>query len=481
MSSVTNISGFYELPKAIPNVSPDELRVIEKLLAVWAAKLKRNQIRSTYFDGKNPLKPTGNIPEEALSRVRAVLGWPAKAVTGLSQRIIFDGFVTTTDDQDPFELQGLLDDNRFDLEFPQATDSSLKHSCSFITTAKGDVHSGEPDVLIMARSAEFSGGLWDKRRRRVEGYVAVKDLDGEGRVSSFDAFLPDVVISCEKQPSGKWKADRRKNTLGEVLVEALPFDPQLDRPFGRSRISRAVMNITDRALMTIGRTEIGSDFFAVPRMLALGVAEDAFSKGKWQASIDRWFALTRDEEGELPDVSQLPQLTMQPLLEQYRMYASQFAGETGLPISSLGIVQDNPTSAEAMYAAEKDLVVQARATTRVFGGALRQVARKAVMIRDGLNEAPPELRGIRANWVNPAFTSPVTAADALVKLSGVFPWLGESEVALEYAGFTQAEITRLLADKRRSSMGSLIGRLTAAQDQGEAPQPASQPASQRET
>ena len=439
-----------QLPRFMTGVTHAELDTIRSLAATWRQKYTRNLLRSVYYDGKMPLKPTGNIPAEAFRRIRAVLGWPEKAVSGLAERTVFDGFVTPGQDQDPFELADLLDANRFDLELPQAIVSAFKHSCAFITTAVGDVQAGEPEVLIMARSAEWSAGLWDKRRRTVGAALAITDLDTDGRPTAMDVYLPDVVLSCTRRASGSWVAARLPNPLGEVLVEPLTYDPQLDRPFGRSRITRAVMNIVDHALTTIVRTEIGADFYAAPRMVALGVAEDAFTRGKWQAAIDRWFAITRDEEGELPTVTQLPQMTMQPLMDQYRMYASQFSGETGLPVSSLGIVQDNPPSAEALYAAEKDLIVKARASTRVLGAALRQVARRAVMLRDNLTEAPAELRQIRANWLNPAFTSPVTAADALVKLSSVFPWLGDTEVALEYAGFTNPEVTRLLADKRRA-------------------------------
>src|SRR5690606_19360486 len=140
------------------------------------------------------------------------------------------------------------------------------------------------------------------------------DVDpNTGLPTSLFVSLPDVVLLLEKRPSGSWVTDRRPNPRGEVLATPIPYRPELDRPFGRSRISRAVMNITDRALLTIIRSEIASDFYATPRMYALGASEDAFKKGKWQAAIDSWFAITRDEEGQIPTVGQFPQMTMQPL------------------------------------------------------------------------------------------------------------------------------------------------------------------------
>ena len=428
---MTAFAGVWSVPSFVTNVTDAELDAIRALFAVWQEKYPRNLLRSQYRNMKVRLKPSANVPAEALARVEAVTDWPEKAVSALAERSVFEGFVAPGDAQDPFDLGGLLDQNRFDLELPQAIESTYTHSCSFITTALGDTLSGEPEVMIMAREALWTAARWDSRRRAVR-----------------DVLFPDVVLSLSRRPSGAWTAERRVNPLGEVLAEPLPNAPTLDRPFGRSRISRAVMNITDRALMAIVRNEIGSDFYALPRMYALGVAEDAFSRGKWNAAVDSWFAISKDEDGEKPTVGQFPQMTTQPLNDHYRTIATQFSGATGVPVAALGIVTDNPPSAEALSADDRRLVGAAAKQNRVFTASLRRVAQRTVRLRDG-GGVTDELRGIDAAWANPAFTSPATSADALVKLASVFPWMSDSEVALQFAGFSQAEITRLLADKAR--------------------------------
>lgn len=312
----------------------------------------------------------------------------------------------------------------------------------------------------MARSAEWSTAIWDKRRRMVSSALTITETNSDGHPSLMEVWLPDAVLTLTRRPSGSWVAERRVHTLGEVLVEPLAYDPQLDRPFGRSRISRPVMNITDHALSTIVRTEISADFYAAPRMMALGVTQDAFKRGKWDAAVDRWFAISKDEDGDLPKVEQFPQMTMQPLTDLYRMYATQFSGATGVPVANLGIVTDNPPSAEALFADDRRLVNTAKRQNRIMASSLRRVAQKIVRIRDD-SALTPELQQIDASWANPAFTSPTAAADALQKLSLVFPWLSESEVALEFAGFSHSEITRLLSDKRRSQTTSALGALSA--------------------
>jgi hypothetical protein len=247
-----------------------------------------------------------------------------------------------------------------------------------------------------------------------------------------------------------------------VLVEPLTYDPQLDRPFGRSRITRAVMDITDRAARTVMRTEISAEFYASPQRYVLGADESAWADvDKWKAVMGRFLTLTKDEDGDTPSVGQFPQATMQPHFDMLRLLATQFAGETGVPVSSLGVVADNPSSAEAIYAAKEDLIVEAQASNRVLGASLARVAQRAVMLRDGLTAPTDDLRRLQTRWADPAFTSPVSAGDALVKLSAVFPWLGESEVALEMAGFTAPQIVRLLSDKRRAGSADVLAAITA--------------------
>lgn len=470
--SIVSVPALYGAPNIVAGISEQELDIVRDLFTVWQDKYQRNLLRSMYFDGKVPLRPTGNIPEESMRRIKAVLGWPEKAVSVLAERSVFEGFVSKQgDNADPFELSEILDDNRFDLELPQTISAAYKNSCAFITTALGDVQSGEPKVLILSRSAEWSAAIWDERKRALKAFMAITEINQDtGTPTVVDVYLPDVVLSMTRRPSGSWVTDRRDNPLNEVLVEPMSFDPQLNRPFGRSRISRAVMNITDRALMNIVRTEISADFYAAPRMYALGVAESAFNKGKWEAAIDRWFAITADADGNKPEVGQFAQMTMQPLTEQYKLCATQFSGETGVPVSNLGIITDNPPSAEALYADDRRLVSIAGRQNRIFGSAVKRVGQRVVRLRDSVG-LTSDLRGLSTNWVNPAFTSPSTAADALVKLATVFPWMSESEVALEFAGFSQSEIQRLLADKRRAEGRALLTSLS-----GLAPKPAPTPA-----
>lgn len=450
-----------EVPNRIDGVDDDELDTIRGLFKQLADKQPRCMLRSTYFDGKAVLKDLGiSIPPQ-LSRMNVALGWPSLAVRALAARNIWDGFVHPDQPNDPFGLADVLDQNRFDLELPQAIHSAYKHSVSFITTTLGDEESGEPPVVVMAREAVWTTATWDRVRRRVSAGLAVTAVDEFERATAFTVYLPDAVLQVSTGKNG-FVADRLPNPLGVPLIEPLAYDPQLDRPFGRSRISRPLMSLTDQGMRTIARSEVGAEFFNAPQRWIMGADKDSWSQtNKWQAYVGRFLALTKDEDGDTPTVGQFSQGSQQPHTDQFRSIAARAASEMNLDLSQMGVVHDNPSSAEAIYAAKEPLIMEARASNRVFGAALQRVAERVVMLRDDLEESSPELRRLRAKWQNPAFPTPVSAADAMTKEIAAMPWVAETQVALERFGHDEGEILRMMSDKRRAGASSVLSILAA--------------------
>ena len=442
-----------QAPATISGVTEAELDKIRELWHVWESKIHRNLLRSAYYDAKVPVKNLYmSTPASVAQRIKAVLGWPAKAVDSLADLSMFEGYVTQDSASDPFELKEILNRNSFNIEFSQAVRSAYKHSCAFITVAKNP--DKPDDILLMARSAEYSAATWDRVKRDMDGMLSVVDLDKEGKPSIVDVFLPHVTLRLSNDLKG-WSAERIENPFGQVMAEPIVYDPDMSRPFGRSRISRPVMAITDNAMRTILRAEVSSEFYTSPRIAMIGVSEDAFDAGKWQLAIDRWVGFGRDQDGQAPTLHQLSQMTMQPLLDQYRWYAAQFAAETNLPISALGIVQDNPPSAEALRTAKDDLLTRATNANIHHAKALKRLAWKTIALRDGITEIPAEALSLEAKFTNLRPGSALSA-DSLAKLAAVFPYFANSEIALEYAGFTRQEIERLLAEKKRIEAQAML-------------------------
>lgn len=450
----------------VPGLTFEEQGELDLLLLQLAAKLPRNLLRAAYYDGKNAVKDLGISTPPSFRRVATVLGWPAKAVDVLNRRCNLDGFVIPDGNADDLGLTDLWNANNLDSESAQAGVSSLIHSCAFLVTTLGDVDSGEPEVVITARDALSGTGVWDPRRRVLRSFLSVIDTDSDGRPTEMVMYLPDGHITMT-QTLAVWKVERRAHNLGRVPVEPLVYQPRLGRPFGSSRISRAVMSLTDSALRTVIRSEVSAEFYSAPQRYLLGADESAFQdaagnvKTQWQAILGRVWAIDSDDEGNVPQVGQFAQMTQQPHMDQLRAWAQLFAGETSIPVSSLGISTDaNPASAEAYHASREDLIQEAEGVTDGWSPAWTRTALTAIQLRDGLDSIPADLTRLRAKWRNPATPSRAAAADAMLKLVQAFPWMAESEVALEQVGFDQTTIDRLLADKRRSGGSAALRALT---------------------
>ena len=178
--------------------------------------------------------------------------------------------------------------------------------------------------------------------------------------------------------------------------------------------------------------------------------------------MSRIKVLEPNEDGDAPSVQRFSGESPQPHVDLLRMWASAFAGDQGLSLDSLGIVQDNPSSAEAIYAAKEDLIVLTGHANRSWGRGAADAARMAVMLRDGLSEVPEELRDMSAQYTDPALTSPTAKADAFTKLASAIPGFSETEVGLEMAGLTREQIIRFQAERRTSMISSLVERIAAS-------------------
>ena len=463
----------------VAGLSDDERAMLSELWKVWTVKLRRNILRAQYYDQHNVLKDLEIAIPPHLTDLELVLGWPAKAVDVLARRCKLDGFVVPGSDDDPFGVAELWRDNDMHIELPQTLSSAFVHSCAFVTVTRGDSGEGEPDVLLSSQSALYASGVWDSRRRRLKAALTITDMDDIGRVTAWAMFMQGVTITARYMDE-KWEVDRFEHTLDRLPVEVIPYKPRLDRPFGSSRISRAVMGLADSALRTLFRMEVHAEFFSSPQRYAMGADESMFVNAdgdpltQWEAILGRVWAAGRDPDtGDVPQLGQFASSSPQPHTEQLRSLAAMFCSETSLPLNALGIVQDNPSSAQALEAAERDLIIEARYAMDCFGPRLCRIMSTAVQIRDDLDSSPDELKSLDALWRDPENPPQSAAGDFLIKTVQAMPWLAESRVPLEQLGWDATTVDRAWADKRRANVTSLLNRLPVpGQDQPGQQEPA---------
>lgn len=461
------ISSALALPYTIPGLTEREAAYLTSLVQRLGSKQIRNTLRSKYYDAKQTVRHLGIAIPPHLQSIETVIGWPAKAVDDLEQRIDFDGFVIPGASWTDFGLDLIWSENHLALEASQAHASALKYAVSFVAVLAGDKAAGEPEVIVRPLSAMSSTAIWDPLRRRVEAALSVTAADGHG-VREFILYTDERIITVSRDYSG-WLVDARAHNLKRAPVAVLPFKPNLESPYGKSRISRAVMSITDRAVRTLLRMEVSAEFYSAPQRYALGAKESAFTNENgtlrtgWEMTIGKMLVLAGDQDNDkLPQVGQFPQLTMEPHMGMVRSDAAMFSGETGIPVDTLGIIHDQPASAEGVMARYQPLIKTAERAQVPFGIGWVDAAKLAVQVRDGLSEPPDSLRLMQASFRPAHLTTIGEASDAMVKQIAAIPWIGESTVALERLGYTQTEIERMLEDRRRGTVTSLVTSLAAS-------------------
>lgn len=444
-----------------PNgLTAEEALVLNKLLETWEAKQPRNTLRQVYFEGKNAFVDLGiAIPPEILSRIGPVMGWIETGVRALTDRSVLEGFVSADGADDPFGIDELLYGSKFMEFFPEATLSAATHSCSFIRV---DDTSG--DLRMRPQEADMSAGIYDKERREIGAFLAILELR-DGIPSDMMMYLHEKIVRVVRNPGGTISVDRFDNPLNRVSVAALPHKPTLKRPFGHSRITRPAMYFTDSALRTIVRSEVQGEGFAGPQYWLMGADAKAFAgNNRFKAVMGRVFGLTEDpDSGEMPDVKRFEGASPEAHISHLRMWASLFAGDQRLPVSSLGIIHDNPSSSQAIYAGKEDLLNDTTNANKSWGNGAVSALGMAVEWRDGV--LPDEFRNLSAVFTPVGTVSPTDKAVAFGQLAPHMPGLAESEVGMEYAGFSREQIVRLRADLQRASVSGFMDRIISGQSQ----------------
>lgn len=443
----------------IPIAGPDQ-DLLGELVDTWQKKRRRNLLRTTYYEGKQAFKNFGISVPPQLEKAFTPLMWVAKGVHAMTDRSQFEGFVSQAGGDDPYGVAGIVADNDFEVEFPQAVVSSAVHACSFLTVFHGDVQSGEPEVLVIPRAADASAALWDNRRRAVRGFLSVVEVSDRGEPVHMILYTPFSVYVIRAQRGG-WVVDEQKNPLGEVGVAPLRLKPELNRPFGHSRITRSGMGFTDGAVRTILRTETQAEFYGADSFWLFGADVSQFvGDDKWSALMGRIKALDVEYGDEKPDLHHFSGSSPEPHVGLLRMFAAQFADDQGLEVKFVDA--SNPSSADAIYAAKEELIMDTRAANRTWGAGAVKAMQYAVRLRDGLDATPDEIKTLRAQFTDPAIVSPSARADAFSKLAANIEGFGNSEVGMEFAGLSQEQIRRFDTERRSAGAGSRIAALVEA-------------------
>lgn len=278
-------------------------------------------------------------------------------------------------------------------------------------------------------------------------------------------FEPHQITRLRANNTGATTAgfkviDQWENTLGVVpLVRLANTDRILGDPV--SEIDDLVP-LVDALNKTLADMLVGSEFYARPRRWATGLELEERER------LDGTGAPVLDDEGEpiMDAVNPIEENDRMAVNESsegkfgqfeaadlgsyessVRILVSQIMAVSSLPAHYIGVLSSQPSSADALRAAEAALTARAEARQQTFGRAHEQIAKLIVAVRDG---ADPETVEARVQWADPATRSVAQEADAVVKLyqSGLLP----ADYALAKLGYSDDEVAKIRTARRTEQL-----------------------------
>lgn len=358
------------------------------------------------------------VPEELRENYKAVLGWCTKSVDSIADRLIF-----RKSDDDFFEINEIFRMNNPDVFFDSAILSALIGSCCFIYISKGE----EEIPRLQVIEGDKATGIIDPITGLLsEGYAILK-VDEYGKPSVEAYFEPYVttIISDGKE-------ERYPHNVAYPLLVPIIHRPDAVRPFGRSRITRAGMYYQKYAKRALERSDVTAEFYSYPQKYIIDMDSDVEKLDTWKATVSSMLRIDKDTYGGKPSVGQFTTSSMSPFMEQLRMAAAGFAGESGLTLDDLGFVSDNPSSSEAIKASHETLRIMAKKAQRCFSSGFINVAYLACCLRDNTAYFRNQFTDIDVLWEN-VFEVDASGmgliGDAIIKINQAIPgYFSEKEV-----------------------------------------------------
>ncbi|REJ29276.1 hypothetical protein [Caldibacillus debilis] len=364
------------------------------------------------------------IPPEIRKMFKATLGWCAKAVDAIADRLVFRGF-----DNDNFNLNEIFQLNSGDILTDDAILSALINSCSFIYISEGE--DGFPRLQVI-HGSDATGVLDPVTRLLTEGYAVLSRDDYSKPVEEL-YFTEEYT---EYFVDGNLEA-RFPNPAPYPLLVPIIHRPDSSRPFGRSRITKAAVYYQNYARRTLERADVTAEFYSWPQKYVVGLSQEAEPMESWKATISSFLQFTKDDEGQSPTLGQFTVPSMSPFTEQLRTAASGFAGETGLTLDDLGFPSDNPSSAEAIKASHETLRLMAEKAKRDFGLGFLNAGYLAACVRDNLSYQRYQLYQTKPKWepiFKPDASAISTIGDGVNKINQAVPGFFGRETLRDLTG-----------------------------------------------
>lgn len=406
----------------------DALEALASTIDARLAGISQNEL---YLAGKQPLAFMASQAREATKLGRMATNVPRLAVTSLAERL------RVTD----LRLGGRHDDalwadyRRNDLDqtlglaFREALGVGSAYAIVWDRTGQARPRVTIESARHVAISVDPGTG---------ETAAAVKRWTYAGKTEAV-LFLPDSVT--------RYRAEGENATVGWVEIMAtrnpLGVVPVVEFRNGDRLLGGGVSEIEDLKPLVdalnkvLADMMVGSEFYARPRRWATGVelAEDEDGRPVNPFPEGDRMMISEDDAARF---GSLPAADLGSYEAAVKILLGQIMAVSALPAHYIGVLNSNPTSADANRSAEASLAARAEARQSQFGRSVEGVGRLMHAVRTG---ADPEALDVSVVWADPATRSVAQEADAVVKLhtAGLLP----ADYALERLGYSGDEIAKI--------------------------------------
>lgn len=401
-----------------------------------------------YYNATQPTKDLGISLPKNFSRMKPGVGWASRAVNTIGDRLNFDGFA-----KDTFGINDLFASANAPEVLNKAKTDALIAGCSFVAVLPSE----DGSIKMLPFTATEATGVVDDKTGLLETglavvkwypfddkYMAWKDWSKVGLIpANYLLFRPNYTAYFENQQL-KYVVE---NPTGRPLLHVLTHRQSADRPFGKSRISNTVRRIVDEVGRLKIRYEIAAEFYSAPQRYVNGLAEGATDNTNLETALGKLWAITKDEDGEHPEIGQLAQMSINQFSDQKKDLARDFCAETALTLRNLGYETSNPTSAESLSAMSDDLLLEAQESQTELGRQYKEIAISMRLILDKNNNIPDGLKTIEPVW-KPLFQLDIgSAGDAAIKLLQAMPELAGTTTLYRMLGMSIRDAEELLRNR----------------------------------
>jgi hypothetical protein len=439
------------------------MNLLTKLLTDLDQGTARRSMLESYYAGTQPL---AFLSPEARTAIgprfgRMAANIPRLSVTALAERLRITGF-NVAGRPDPVLWADWMS-NDLDQLAAVAHREALTLGESFLIVWAD--RRGNPQVSV--ESAAQVAVLRDPATRQV--VAAVKKWETPTTTEA-TMFEPDQITRWSSNAvgaiTGFKPVDALPNPYGIVPVVPLRNS---DRLLGTASSELDdLVPLVDALNKTLADMLVSSEYVGRPRRWATGIelVEEAVTDDQGQPTgetvvVNPFPEGNRMMIGETPDAKfgQLEAADLNGYEAAVRVIVSQIMAVSALPSHYVGVLANQPASADALRAAEASLTARAEARQGVFGPAWEQVAKLIVATRTG---ADPTGLDVRVEWADASTRSIAQEADAVTKLfvAGLLP----ASYALKRLGYSEDEVEAIRVARRAEALdtaGTDLGKLLA--------------------